>query len=158
MSGPRCHIAWSMERGCISSEILNKIWQCFTHKEVAAHTILYSNCLTPSLASLSPQLMPSPFWVGSMRLFSLRLALSWVFLFIGEILGYSVTVFGINMVPVTVSTTSGGTRQFVVDSLMCCSNYSYQVAARTSAGEGVPSEALRFMTNAAGKSDYKNFG
>ena len=53
-----------------------------------------------------------------------------------------------------VSATSSSTEQFVVDSLMCCSNYSYQVAARTSAGEGVPSEGLRFMTNAQYNSTY----
>ena len=74
----------------------------------------------------------------------------------GAILGYSVTILDAS--GAQVSATSSSTEQFVVDSLMCCSNYSYQVAARTSAGEGTPSEALRFMTYGKNTANRITFG
>lgn len=48
-----------------------------------------------------------------------------------------------------VSTSFDSTmEQYLVDSLMCCSNYSYEVVARNAAGDGTSSMSLRFRTNA----------
>lgn len=56
---------------------------------------------------------------------------------------------------ITVSDAEGGlsffstnTQSFVAGQLRCCSEFTYQVAARTSVGVGVPSQVLSFRTSA----------
>lgn len=41
---------------------------------------------------------------------------------------------------------TSSTESFVITSLECCSSYSYQVTARTSAGQGASSPLFGFMT------------
>ena len=70
----------------------------------------------------------------------------------GVILGYNVTLLDTDRVISSFNTT---TESFVVDSLMCCSSYSYAVVARTSMGEGPASEEFDFMTPGEADSEWK---
>lgn len=63
---------------------------------------------------------------------------------LGAILGYSVHVMSDNEV---LSTYNTNAMSIVTSQLMCCSNYSYSVSARNSAGHGETSEAVFFMTS-----------
>lgn len=47
-----------------------------------------------------------------------------------------------------VQSLSSAAESYIVGSLRCCSDYSYRVAARTAAGEGMPSQAMSFRTKA----------
>ena len=66
-----------------------------------------------------------------------------VYVMTGIILGYNITVrdsIG------RLSLLSSDMESTVISSLQCCSNYTYQVSARTSAGEGIPTEWASFST------------
>ena len=66
------------------------------------------------------------------------------FVHIGMILGYSITLVDSEGTTLSFSST---TESVVVNSLRCCSSYSYKVAASTSSGEGAMSQTFRFMTD-----------
>ena len=68
---------------------------------------------------------------------------------IGVILDYSIIIR--DMYGSTSSFTSS-TESTVISPLNCCTNYTYQVVARTSAGLGTPSQNMSFMINAVGES------
>ena len=63
---------------------------------------------------------------------------------VGVILDYTISIRDMN--GVTSSFTSS-TESTVFSSLNCCTNYTYQVVARTSAGLGTPSQTMNFSTN-----------
>ena len=63
----------------------------------------------------------------------------------GVILGYDVTLRASDGALYSFSTN---TASFSASQLRCCSDYTYQVVARTSAGAGVPSQVLSFRTSA----------
>ena len=72
---------------------------------------------------------------------------------IGVILDYTISIR--DMYGTTSSFTSS-TESTVISSLDCCTNYTYQVVARTSAGLGTPSHNMSWMINAIGKSKLIN--
>lgn len=70
---------------------------------------------------------------------------------IASVINFLDTILGYNIIlrdsDGSTASFSSNTESLLVSSLQCCSNYSYQVAARTNVGEGMFSPMARFKTN-----------